>query len=294
MNNSISTVYKRELKLYFCTVVGWLFIAINIAALMICAVWLGFKNANPSYQYVPETATLLLCFTAPLLSLISAAEAKRGETAMLLRYVSPISVTVGKYLAQLTVFAIPLTVAEIIPLVMMPFGISSLLLSYLGVICYALVGAALLALSLFIATLIKEPIISAVVSVVASLLLNVSSNLVKVISASQSLPFVVAAIMLIAIVTVIMLVKLNNAVIPAVFASVTCVGVIVLILNGAVATVIRPILAFISPQYSFYETVYGTVTVSAFVQPILFTAVFLVFTALNHANYNKELGKGDK
>ena len=154
---NISIIYRREIKLLFSSLAGWIFLALNIAAVGICAVWLCFKNGNPSYQYVPETASLILCFTVPLLHAMTVgAEWKRGESAMLLRYVSPFSVTVGKYLAELTLFSVPSVIAAIFPLILLPFGVASLTAAYISVITYVLVGMALFSLSFFIVSLIKR------------------------------------------------------------------------------------------------------------------------------------------
>ena len=290
MKNNLSTVYKRELKLQFSSLAGWLFVALNVAALTVSAVWLCLKNNNPSYQYVPETSAILLCFTTPLLyAMTVGAEWKRGETQMILRYASSVTVTLGKYLAALTLFAVPAVVCAILPLVMIPFGMTFLISPYMGVVTYALVGVAIIALSFFIASLIKHPVIGAVVSVAVSLLLNVASNAAKIVGGGQSVPFVLAAVLIVAAVTVVMLVCLNNAVIPSVFAVLSSVGLMVVALTGNASAVVRPILTAISPQYAFYENIYGTFSLRGIVQPLLFAAVFLVFTALNHANYNKTM-----
>ena len=287
---NVTTIYKRELKQLFGSLAGWLFIALNLAALGICTAWLCLRNGNPSFQYVPETASLILCFTVPLMqSMTVGAEWKRGETAMILRYASAPAVTVGKYLAEVTVFAVPAVICAALPLAVMGFGITSLTISYLSVITYILVGLALIALGLFISSMIKHTVIGGVVSLAVCLLLNVASNIAKVVTAGQSLPFVLSAVALTAVVVAITYVYLNNAVIPTVLAIVCSGATLVLALTGNASTVIRAMLKFVSPQYAFYENIYGTASLQGIVQPILFIAVFLVFTALNHANYNKTL-----
>ena len=287
---NVSTIYKRELKQLFGSLSGWLFIALNLAALGICAVWLCLRNGNPSFQYVPETASLILCFTVPLMQAMTVgAEWKRGETAMTLRYASAPAVTVGKYLAEATVFAVPAVICLILPLVFMGYGITSLVGAFISAITYVLVGMALIALGLFIASLIKHTVISGAVSVGVCLLLNVASNVAKVVTADQTLPFVLSAVALTAVTVVIMCVYLNNAVIPAVFAAISSALTLILALTGNAPTVFRVMLKLVSPQYAFYENIYGTASLQGFVQPILFIAVFLGFTALTHANYNKTL-----
>lgn len=288
--NNVSTIYKRELKLLFCSLAGWIFMALNIAALGICAVWLCLKNGNPSYQYAPETATLILCFTVPLLQAMTVgAEWRRGEAPMLLRYASPLALTLGKFLAELTVFAVPAVISALLPIILLPFGVTNLTAAYVSAVTYILVGAALISIGFFVASMIKHPVIGGVVSVAVLLLLNFVSNIAKIVGDAQSFPFVIIAIVLVALVTAIMLVYLDNAVIPVVFAVVCSAVTLILALSGAAPTVLRPLLQFIAPQYAFYENIYGTVSLRGILQPILSAVVFLGFTVLNHANYNKIL-----
>ena len=216
-------------------------------------------------------------------------EAKRGEASMLLRYSSPVSLACGKYLAHLTLFAIPAVIAALLPLALMPFGITHFASPYMGAVSYALVGAALMAISLFIAVLVKHPYVSFGVSVAVLLLLNVASNVAKVVGSGSTAPFVLSAVVIIALITAIMLVYMKDVVVPAVFAAVALGGVVILFLSGSVVSVMRAVLGFISPQYAFYDTIYGTVSVQGLVQPILFAAAFVVFSALAYANYGKEL-----
>lgn len=288
--NNVSTIYKRELKLLFCSLAGWIFMALNVAALGICAVWLCLKNGNPSYQYVPETATLILCFTVPLMQAMTVgAEWRRGETPMLLRYASPFSVTLGKFLAELTVFAVPAVISAVLPLLLMPLGVTDLTVAYVSVVTYLLVGTALISIGFFICSMIKRPVIGGAVSVIVLLLLNLVSNVAKIVGNGQSLPFVLTAVVLAATVTAIMLVYLDNAVIPVVFAVVCSATVLILAVSGVASAALRPILQLLAPQYAFYENIYGTVSLRGMLQPILSAAVFLGFTVLNHANYNKIL-----
>jgi len=290
MKNTVFTIYKRELGIYFRSLSGWLFIALNAATLGICAVWLCLRNSNPSYQYVPETASIILCFTIPLLlAMTVGAEWRRGETALILRYASPISVTVGKYLAALTLFAIPVLICAILPLLLIPFGLGTLTVSYIGTLTYATVGAALIAINFFTASLIKQPVIGGIACAAVSLLLNVASNIAKVVGIGQPAPFVIAALILIAAVAAIMLVYLNNTVISVVFAIASSAVVLVLTLTESAPTVLRPVLSMLSPQYAFYENIYGTTSLRGILQPVIISVVFTAFTALAHANSNKQL-----
>lgn len=293
MNKTLSTVYKRELKLCFSSVAGWLFIAINMAVLGVCAVWLCFKNLNPGFQYVPETASIAVCFTAPLLcALTVSTEAKRGESSLILRYASPMALAMGRYLAHLTVFAIPAIFSALLPLIMLPFGLSDLFTPYLGVICYILVCAALMALSLFIATLVRQPIVGAIISAAVSMLLNIGSNVAETVGKGNVVPFAISAVVLFALMTAVMLAYMKETVFAAVFAVCCTIATTFVALNGALVTVMREVLKFVSPQYAFYDMIYGRWTLQAIIQPILFTVVFLIFTVLAYSGYGNDAKRG--
>jgi ABC-2 type transport system permease protein len=153
----ISTVYKRELALMLRSNIGWIFIAINVAALCIFTAWLCVKNGYPTYEYAAETAAIVNCFAAAFLCAFTvSAEGRRGETAMLARFVSPFRLAFGKFLAQLTLFAVPSVISAVLPLLLLPFGKLDLLNCYMGTVGYILTGMAILAFSSFVCSLIKH------------------------------------------------------------------------------------------------------------------------------------------
>ena len=286
----VSTVYKRELALMLRSNIGWIFMAVNVAALCIFTAWLCIRNGYPTYEYAAEVSATVNCFAAAFLCAFTVtAEGRRGETAMISRFVSPVKLAIGKYLAQLTLFAVPSVISALLPLVVLPYGKLDLVNCYMGSVGYILFGMAILAFSSFVCSLIKHKWVAFGVTTVLSLLLNIASNVAKVVESYQTAYFVFVAAVIIAVGCVFLLLLLDNTVIPVVFACVFSVLTFIFSISGVLADVVRGVISFISPQYSFSELIYGTVSVTAIVQPVFMTVIYLIFFSLKLANGRRDM-----
>ena len=101
-------IYKRELKSYFTSMIGPIFIAVAVA---FTGVYFMVYNLSVGYQYFSYAlgSTLFIyILLVPILTMRSLSEERRSKTDQLL-LTSPVTVgqmVMGKYLAMLTVLAI--------------------------------------------------------------------------------------------------------------------------------------------------------------------------------------------
>ena len=120
----MSAVYKRELRAYMNNVYGWLFMAI----LLLFTGYMMFQNnlydGAPEFELTLSGSQYALLLLIPILCMRSMAEDRHNKTDMF--YLSlPMktsSVVLGKYLAMLTVYAIPCVILCVYPLVLGAFG----------------------------------------------------------------------------------------------------------------------------------------------------------------------------
>ena len=77
------------------------------------------------------------------------------------------SVVLGKYLAMLTVYAIPCVILCVYPLVLGVFGPVNYLVAYLAILLFLILGAALIAVCQFLSSLTDNLVIAAVLGVLA-------------------------------------------------------------------------------------------------------------------------------
>ncbi len=123
----------------------------------------------------------------PLLTMRSLVEERRQKTDQLL-LTSPASVAeivCGKYFALITVFAIPMTVTAILPVVMSMFGNVSLTRSYISIGAFFLLGCTAIAIGLFISSLTESPVISGVCTFGALLMFYLMPSVSTLISGTS-------------------------------------------------------------------------------------------------------------
>ena len=113
----------------------------------------------------------------PILTMRVIAEERRQRTDQLL-YSLPITTTqvvLGKYLALLVLYLIPLAVIAVYPLIFAQFGDVYLLTAYGSIFAFFLMGAALIALGVFISSLTENQGFAAGIGIAVILLTTTAS-----------------------------------------------------------------------------------------------------------------------
>lgn len=159
----MSAIFKREFKSYYSGMMGWL-----LTGVMLLFGGLYFTAANLQGGYTTFSIALysfviVLLIFIPLLCMRSFAEEKRSKTDQLL-LTSPVSITgivLGKYLALLAMFAVPVAIFSLYPLIMLMLGGVDLVASYAGILGYFFMGAACIAVCMYLSTLTENQIIAA-------------------------------------------------------------------------------------------------------------------------------------
>jgi len=159
----MSAIFKREFKSYYSGMMGWL-----LTGVMLLFGGLYFTAANLQGGYTNFSIALysfviVLLIFIPLLCMRSFAEEKRSKTDQLL-LTSPVSITgivLGKYLALLAMFAVPVAIFSLYPLIMLMLGGVDLVASYTGILGYFFMGAACIAVCMYLSTLTENQIIAA-------------------------------------------------------------------------------------------------------------------------------------
>lgn len=161
-------VYKRELKSVFHSMIGWIFIA---AVMFFISLYFSIYNLGQGYPYVSivlSSIVFVMILAVPVLTMRIMTEDKRMSTDRLL-YTAPvksISVILGKYFAMLTVFAIPIAYACILPIFLGLFGKVPYTETYISILGFFLFGAACIAIGLFVSSLTENQIVAAVLGFV--------------------------------------------------------------------------------------------------------------------------------
>lgn len=157
-------VYKREVRAFFCSMMGYVYTAFTLLIAGIFFWAFNLRGGIAEFGYVLGNTTVVLLIIVPVITMRLLCEEQRQRTDQLL-FTAPVRIgriVLGKYLAVLTVFCIPLTVLLLCPLILSVYGQVPLLQSYSCFLAFIMMGAACLAIGVFISSLTDSQILAAV------------------------------------------------------------------------------------------------------------------------------------
>ena len=164
----MTAIYKRELKSYLTSMVGYLFIFFVLVLTGIYFSAYQLSAAYPKFETTLSAVTFVFLIGVPILTMRVLAEERKQNTDQLL-LTAPVSVgniVTGKYLALVTVYAIPILVLCTYPLIMSKFGTVDFGTAYTAILGFFLLGCANIAIGLFMSALTESQVIAAVLTFV--------------------------------------------------------------------------------------------------------------------------------
>lgn len=160
----MKAIFKREFRSYFNSMIGYIFIAVTLAFVGIYFMALNLASGYPYFSYTLASTTMFFLFCIPILTMRSMAEERRNKTdQLLLTYpVSIYRVVLGKFLAMAAVFAIPMAILCVCPLILRSAGAYGTASDYATLLAMFCMGCMFIAIGMFISSLTENQIIAAV------------------------------------------------------------------------------------------------------------------------------------
>ena len=158
----MTAVYKRELRTYFQSMTGPVFIAFLLAFTGIYFVAYNLSAGYPYFSYTLSGSLIVFLVGIPLITMRSFSEERRSRTDQLL-LTAPVSlfrIVMGKYLAMITVIAIPNVIFCIYPLIIRSQGTAYLTVDYISIFVFFLLGCVYAAIGMFISALTESQMIA--------------------------------------------------------------------------------------------------------------------------------------
>ena len=151
----MTAIFTHELRSYFHTLTAWIFAAFLLCFVGIGAMMYNIQAAVSNFEYVLSFGCLVFVVIVPILTMRVLAEERRQKTDQLLYSlpVSTVAVVLGKYAALIVLYLVPLAIICVYPLIFAQYGEVYLPTSYGSIFAFFLLGAALLAVGMFISSL---------------------------------------------------------------------------------------------------------------------------------------------
>ncbi len=277
-------VYKRELKSYFTNMSGYIFIALLLAVCGFFSSFYNFEYGSPSFENALYGANFIFLLAVPVLTMRCFAEERQFKTDQLL-YSLPLKmshVVIGKYLAMLTVYAVPIAIMCFYPLILGMFGTVSYVTTYGVILAYFFLGAALIAIGMFVSTLTESQAISAVLSFGAILVVYLMSDIAaKVPDTAFGSAVIIAVLILAAAVFIYFLTKSFWAAIVVGALGESALLTLYIINSSIFESSVSSALNSLSLFNRFYPYLYGIFDIGGIVYFISVICVFVFFSVLS-------------
>ena len=197
----MTAVFRHELRGNFHSLTTYLFGACLLAFIGLWAMMYNLQAAVSNFEYVLDFGSLVLVVIVPILTMRVVAEERRQKTDQLL-YSLPITtfqVIVGKYLALLVIYLIPLAVISIYPLIFSQFGDVYLPTSYGSIFAFFLMGVALIAVGVFLSSLTDDQGLAAGIGIAVILFNYYSVRLSEYVSSTAAGTAVALLVLILAV-----------------------------------------------------------------------------------------------
>lgn len=155
-------IYKRELKSYFQSMIGCVFVAFLVAFTGIYFMAYNLNAGYPYFSYTLSGSLIVFLVGIPLITMKSFSEEKKNKTDQLL-LTAPVGigkVVLGKYLAMVSVLAVPNLIFCLFPLIIKLQGIAYLKVDYISIGVFFLLGCVYIAIGMFLSSLTESQIIA--------------------------------------------------------------------------------------------------------------------------------------
>ncbi|MCR5273131.1 MAG: ABC transporter permease, partial [Lachnospiraceae bacterium] len=185
----MTAILKREFKSSFQTIIGWIYVAVVIAAFSLYYFANNMSYGAPQISYSISGILFVILIPVSVLTMRSLAEEQRSKTDQLI-LTSPVSVVkivVAKFLSMAAVHSITVGYIFIMTLVLNFFGDTPVAENLSAVFGFWLYGMACISVGLFISSLTESQVISAVLTFAALFIGYMMSGITNLISSDGNI-----------------------------------------------------------------------------------------------------------
>lgn len=271
-------VFRHELSSHFNSMTSYVFAAFLLLFAGIYTMVLNLNNMVTNFEYVPGNMSFVFLIIVPILTMRVLAEERRQRTDQLL-YSLPLSMTavvLGKYLALLVMLLLPLAVVSVYPIILSAFGSIYFPAAYGSLFGFFLLGAALIAIGLFISSVTESQAVAAGLCFVVMLLNYYISSLASYVASTAFASYAAFAVLLLVLALIIRLMTKNSSLAVIVGSLLEGLLAAAYLLNSSSFEGLFPsVMEQLSLFDRFFQFVYGVFDWTAVVYFLTVSGLFL-------------------
>jgi ABC-2 type transport system permease protein len=287
----MKAVYERELASYFKSMIGYVFMFF-----IFLIVGIYFNAYNLSYAYPTMTVTLnsitfVFLIAIPILTMRVLSEERKQKTDQLL-LTSPVSVSqivCGKFFALMTVYAIPMLIICLYPLILRSFGTISYAQNYTAILGFFLLGVTNIAIGMFLSSLTESQIVAAVLTFVVMFVCYIMTGIESLFTDTAKTSFIVILFIVLAF-AILLWVMTKNEVIAIGTGLVLEIATVVVyfVKSSLYEGLVTKILEMFNIDGHFQSFIDGTFDLTAvfYFISVAFVFVFLTIQSMNKRRWS--------
>lgn len=184
----MTAIYKRELKAFFSTMIGWIFIAAILFITGIYFLAINLMGASAKVSATINGSLFIYIIAIPILTMRIISEERRQKIDQLI-LTAPVSIwkiICGKYLAMCTVLMAPILVVCTFPFVLSMYGTVAYGETFVAILGFLLYGMASIAVGLFMSSLTESVVIAAIISFASMFITYMMAGIIGLITISDN------------------------------------------------------------------------------------------------------------
>jgi ABC-2 type transport system permease protein len=284
-------IFKKELKSYFTSMTGYVYIAFFLIIIGIFFVIYNLLNQLANFEYVLSDVSFIFVILVPILTMRLMAEEKKQKTDQLL-LTSPVPVShiiLGKFLAVITVYFISIAIISFYPLIASQYGEVPLKVAYGSIFGFFLLGAAYIAIGLFISSTTESQVVAAVVSFFVMLLTVFMDGIAGMLPTDNKSAVIILAVLLLIFswITYLMMKNITLSLLLGILSE--CILAAVYIMKpGLFDGIIVKITDWFSVIVRFDDVIMGILDLSTIIYyiSIIFLFLFLTVQAIKKSRWS--------
>ena len=274
----MKAVFRHELSSYFTNVTGYVFGAFLLLFTGIYTMVYNLQSASVNFEYVLGSMSFVFLIIVPILTMRVLAEERRQKTAQLL-YSLPLTMTqvvLGKFAALVVVFALPLAIICLYPLILSAYGNVYLPAAYSAIVGFFFLGMALISIGVYISSVTESQAVAAGLCFVV-MLVNYFLGDLSGFASSTAYSSLTALAVAVLVLCAIVYLMTKNGFVSLVLAAVLEAGLIgfYLVDSSRFEGLFPAIISELSLFERFYAMVNGVFDITAIVYYLSVTGVFL-------------------
>ncbi len=287
----MKAIFEHELSMYFHSIRTYVFGAFMLVFTGIGSLMYNINMSIANFEYVLSFISIIFVILVPILTMGIMAEERRQKTDQLL-FSLPIStanIVMGKFLAILIVFLIPIVIICFYPLIFSMYGDVYLPTSFGSIFAFFLLGLSLMCIGMFISCLTESQGLACGICIAVMLLAYYMDTLAEYVSSSTAGSVIGLAIVIIAVALVVRFLTKSN-IAGIIVAVVAALAVLIAwlydntILEGLLPNIMAQLSLF-TRFSTFVNGVFDLTAVVYYVSVIAFF-LFLCVQALEKRRYN--------